>query len=404
MQINTMFIRRAGALLRRFKFASLAAPLALCALGAAQAQEPLKIGFIATFSGTIGALGQDQYDGFMLAVDERGGKLGGVPVKIIKEDDQYKPDIGTQLANKLIEREKVAIITGITASNVMMAIAKPIIDKKVFLLSLNAGPSPLAGSSCSPFQYVVSFQGETISEVVGKYASDKQYKRVILMAPNFQAGKDLLSGFKRSYAGKVVDEIYTPLNQLDFSSELTQVASAKPDAVFAFYPGAMGINFVRQYQQAGLLKTLPLLSTGIIDGTSLPALKGTALGAKVGTSWGPDLDNPANKKFVDLFEKKYGRIPSNFAAQAYDGALLLDVAIGKVKGRLDDKAAFSTALKTAHFGSVRGKFKFNNNNFPILDMHIFEVINDARGRTTLRTVATPLIEHQDAYHAQCALL
>jgi branched-chain amino acid transport system substrate-binding protein len=395
--------RRSGALPGWLARACLAAALALCALTGAQAQEPIKIGFVATFSGSIGALGQDQYDGFMLAVEERGGKLGGAPVTILKEDDQYKPDIGTQLANKLIEREKVSIITGITASNVMMAIAKPIIDKKVFLLSLNAGPSPLAGANCSPYQYVVSFQGETISEVVGKYAADKHYKRVILLAPNFQAGKDLLNGFKRGYAAPVADEIYTPLSQLDFSSELTQVAAAKPDAVFAFYPGAMGINFVRQYQQAGLLKTLPLLSTGIIDGTTLPALKTTALGAMVGTSWGPDLDNPANRKFVAQFERRYGRIPSNFAAQAYDGALLLDAAIARVKGNVTDKAAFSSALKTAQFASVRGKFKFNNNNFPILDMHIFEVVNDAKGRTTLRTVATPLVEHQDAYHAQCAL-
>jgi branched-chain amino acid transport system substrate-binding protein len=369
----------------------------------ALAQEPIKIGFMATFSGPIGALGQDQYDGFMLAVEERGGKLGGAPVKILKEDDQFKPDIGAQIVAKLIEREKVPIITGITGSNVVMAVAKSVTDRKVFLLSTNSGPSPLAGANCSPYQYVVSFQGEDIAEVVGKYATDKRYKRVVLMAPNYQGGKDLLAGFKRAYKGQIADEIYTPLNQLDFSTELTQLASAGADAVFAFYPGAMGINFVRQYQQAGLLKTLPMLSTGIIDGTSLPALKTAALGAMLGMSWGPDLDNPANRKFVAQFQKKYGRIPSNLAAQGYDGALLLDSAIAKVKGNVADKTAFGAAMKAADFQSVRGKFRFNNNNFPIQDMHIFEVANDAKGRVSMRRTATPLPDHKDAYHTQCAM-
>ncbi|WP_050460945.1 ABC transporter substrate-binding protein [Herbaspirillum autotrophicum] len=380
-----------------------AVALPAMAIAPVAAQEPIKIGFMATFSGPIGALGQDQYDGFMLAVDERGGKLGGVPVKIIKEDDQFKPDIGAQIVTKLIEREKVPIITGITASNVVMAVAKTITDKKVFLLSTNSGPSPLAGANCSPYQYVVSFQGEDIAEVVGKYATDKQFKRVVLMAPNYQGGKDLLAGFKRAYKGLILDEIYTPLSQLDFSTELTQVAAAKADAVFAFYPGAMGINFVRQYQQAGLLKTLPLLSTGIIDGTSLPALKTAALGALLGMEWGPDLDNAANKKFVEQFERKFKRIPSNLAAQGYDGALLLDSAIAKVKGNMADKAAFAAALKAADFKSVRGKFKFNNNNFPIQDLHIFEAANDAKGRVSMRKVATPLVDHQDAYHTQCVM-
>ncbi|MES2258092.1 MAG: ABC transporter substrate-binding protein [Pseudomonadota bacterium] len=389
-------MKKIASALAAFGAVALAAP-------AAAAQEPIKIGFMATFSGPIGALGQDQYDGFMLAVDERGGKLGGAPVKILKEDDQFKPDIGAQIVAKLIEREKVPIITGITGSNVVMAVAKSITDRKVFLLSTNSGPSPLAGAACSPYQYVVSFQGEDIAEVVGKYATDKSYKKIVLMAPNYQGGKDLMAGFKRAYKGQVVDEVYTPLNQLDFSTELTQLAAAKADAVFAFYPGAMGINFVRQYQQAGLLKTLPMLSTGIIDGTSLPALKGAALGAMLGMSWGPDLDNASNKKFVEQFERKYGRIPSNLAAQGYDGALLLDSAIAKVKGNMTDKAAFGAAMKAAEFSSVRGKFKFNNNNFPIQDMHIFEAANDAKGRVSMRKVATPLPDHQDAYHTQCAL-
>ena len=380
-----------------------AAVLSCSTFTAALAQTPLKIGFLATFSGPVGTLGQDQYDAFMLAVEQRGGKLGGVPVQVLKEDDQLKPELATQIVQKLIERDNVPIITGITGSQIIMAVAKQITDKQVFLLSTNSGPSPLAGAQCSPYQFVVSWQGDFISEVVGKYATDKGYKKMVLMAPNYQAGKDVLAGFKRLFKGEVLDEIYTPLSQLDFSAEITQVASKKPDAIFAFYPGGFGINFVRQYQQAGLLKSLPLLTTGVVDGTTLPALKETAMGIVGGAFWGPDFDNPVSKQFVDDFEKKYNRIPSNFAAQAYDGALLLDSAITKAKGNVSDKAAFGAALKAAGFKSVRGSFKFGSNNFPVIDMHMFETAKDSKGRVSLKTIATPLKNHGDVYAAQCPL-
>lgn len=377
--------------------------VACLALGVAHAQAPLKIGFMATLSGPLGAVGQDQYDAFMLAVEQRGGKLGGVPVQVLKEDDQFKPEVATQIVQKLMERDQVPVITGITGSNVLMAVARPVTEKQVFLLSTNAGPSPLAGSACSPYQFVVSWQNDNIAEVVGKYATDKGYKQVILLAPNFQGGKDVLGGFKRYYKGSIQEEIYTPLNQLDFSAEIAQISARKPDAVFAFYPGALGVNFVRQSQQAGLLSTLPILSTGIVDGTTLPALKEAALGIVSGAFWGPDFDNPANRLFVDAFEARYKRIPSIFAAQAYDGALLLDSAIAKVKGNVSDKREFGAALKSAQFKSVRGNFRFNNNNFPVHDMHMFLTAKDAKGRVSLKTLATPLKDHEDAYHSLCNL-
>ena len=285
----------------------------------------------------------------------------------------------------------------------MMAIHKPITEKEVFLIGSNAGPSPIAGAQCSPFFFTTSWQNDQQAEVVGKYATDKAYKRVMALAPNYQAGKDFVSGFKRFYKGEVMDEIYTPLNQPDFSAEIAQVAAKKPDAVFVFYPGGLGINFVRQYQQSGLLGKIPLLSASTTDGIGLPALKETALGVIAGTFWGPDFANASNKQFIEEFEKKHNRIPSQYAAQSYDSALLLDSAIGKVKGNLADKKAFGAALKSADFKSVRGDFKFGNNNFPVQDMHVFEVAKDAKGRVSLKTIATPLKEHKDAYHAQCQL-
>jgi branched-chain amino acid transport system substrate-binding protein len=380
----------------------LASALLGFALGAA-AQTPIKIGFMAELSGPQGALGQDQYDAFMMVVEQNGGKLGGVPVQIIKEDSQLKPEVATQIVDKLIEKDKVPIITGITFSNVMMAVNKKITEKEVFVIGSNAGPAPIAGAQCSPYSYIVSWQNDNQAEVVGKYATDKGYKRVIGMAPNYQAGKDFIAGFKRYFKGEVIDEIYTPLNQPDFSAELAQVASKNPDAVYVFYPGGLGVNFVRQYKQAGLMGKIPLLSTSTADGSTLPAQKDDALGVISGTFWGPDFTNPASIKFVDDYEKKYGRIPSQYAAQSYDAALLLDSAIAKVKGNVADKPAFMAALKAADFKSVRGNFKFNNNNFPIQDMYVFEVAKDAKGRVNLKTVATPLKDHQDAYHTQCAL-
>ncbi len=369
----------------------------------ALAQDPIKIGFLGTFSGPIGSLGQDVYDGFMLAVEQRGGKLGNVPVQILKEDDQFKPDVGLQIVQKFINKEKVAIVTGLIGSNVMLAVQRPLIDKQVFMIGANAGPSALAGAQCSPFQYVVSWQNDGHAEAAGKYASDKGYKRMVLMAPNYQAGKDALEGFKRTYQGTVIEEILPGMTQPDYSAEIAQAAALKPDAVYAFFPGALSVNFIRQYQQAGLGKLIPLQTSGMLDGTTLPALKDSALGLISTHVWAPDTDNEVSRAFVAAFEARYSRIPANFAAQGYDAALLLDTAIGRVKGNVADKPAFQAALKAGNPKSVRGELKFGNNNFPVHDWHAFQVAKDAQGRVSLKTIGTPLKNQADAYHGQCPL-
>lgn len=376
---------------------------AVSASAALHAQTPIKIGFMAELSGPQALSGQDLYDGFMMVVQRNGGKLGGVPVEIFREDSQLKPDVAVQLVQKLIEKDKVSIITGITFSNIMMAVHKPITDKQVFLIGANAGPAPIAGAQCSPYQFIVSWQNDMQSEVVGKYAADKGYKRVLALAPNYQAGKDFVAGFKRYYKTELVAENYTPLSQMDFSAEISQIAATKPDAVFVLYPGGLGINFVRQYEQAGLMGKIPLLSASTIDGSTLPAIRDAALGAITGSFWSPDFDNAENRRFVEEFEKTFKRIPSQYAAQTYDAAMLLDSAIAKVRGNVADKPAFMAALKAADFKSVRGPFKFNNNNFPIQNMPVLEVAKDAKGRVSLKTLAFPLRDHQDAYHQLCAM-
>jgi branched-chain amino acid transport system substrate-binding protein len=380
----------------------IAAALALAFSASASAQ--LKIGFVAELSGPQAPLGQDQYDALMLLIEQNGGKLGGVPVQVIKEDSQLKPDVANQVVDKLLEKDKVQIITGVTFSNIMMAVHKKITDKGVFLIGSNAGPSPVAGAQCSPYFFSTSWQNDMQAEVVGKFASDKGYKNVIAMAPNYQAGKDFISGFKRTYkGGTVIDEIYTPLNQQDFSAELAQVASKKPDALYVFYPGGLGVNFVKQFQQAGLNKSITVMSASTVDGTTLPALRESALGWLSGTFWGPDFPNEANQKFVAAFEKKYNRIPSQYAAQSYDAAQLIDSALRKTKGKVEDKKAFHAALKAADFKSIRGNFKFNTNQFPVQDMFVFDVAKDAKGRVSLRTVSKPLVNHTDSYAAQCQM-
>jgi len=385
----------------RTALAASALSLAFCSIAAAQ--NPIKIGFIGTLSGPAAAVGQDQLDGFNLALDANGGKLGGVPVQLLREDDQMKPDQAKQVARSLVEREDVPIVTGISFSNVMLSIHKYITDKEVFLIGSNAGPSQIAGKQCSPYQFITSWQGDQAAEAVGRYAQEKGLKDILVMAPNYQAGKDIVHGFKRYYKGPLVDEIYTSLTQLDFSAELSQVAAAKPGAVFAFFPGGLGVAFAKQYAQAGLIQKIPLLSTFVVDALSLPAIGDTAQGIISGGFWAPDFDNPQSRGFVAAFEKKYGRIPSNYAAQSYDAAMLLDSAIAKVKGDLSDKKAFMQALKQADFKSVRGDFAFGNNGFPIQGMHIMEVAKDDKGRLNLKTIATPFKRYQDAYHDQCAL-
>lgn len=386
----------------KFKLSGVVLAMGLLAVGGA-AHAQIKIGFLGTLSGPAGALGQDQYDAFMLGIEHAGGKLGGQAVQVIREDDQLKPDLGVQLAQKLIERDKVNIITGVTFSNVMMAVHKPITDAGILLLGSNAGPTPITGKGCHPMFFSTSWNNDSLHESMGQHATDSGYKRVYLLAPNYQAGKDALSGFKRFYKGTVIDEVYTQVNQPDYSAEIAQLQAANPDAIYVFYPGGMGVNFVKQYRQAGLLGKIPMLSTSTVDGTTLPALKDLALGAVTGSPYSPDIDNPENKKFVADFQAKYKRLPSLYAAQSYDAAMLLNSALTKTGGKTDNREALRTALKAADFKSVTGPFKFNNNQFPIRNFYRVDVAKNAAGEAAFVNKGVALKDHADAYHKECPL-
>lgn len=359
------------------------------------------IGFVAPLSGPQALVGQDQYDGFMLAVDQLGGKLGGQQANILKEDDQLKPDVGQQIVRKLIDKNKVDAIVGLSFSNVLMGSLPRLAESGVVAVATNAGPSPIAGAQCKANIFSMAWQNDGAAEAMGKFVQDRGIKRVYLMAPNYQAGKDMLAGFKRYYKGEVVDEVYTQVNQPDYSAEIAQLQSAKPDAVFVFYPGGMGINFVKQMSQAGLSGKLPLYSVFTVDGTTLPALGDTATGVISAAMYDASLDTTENRKFVAAFEAKYKRTPSLYAAAGYDAANVLDLGLRKAGG---DPKKLAVAVKAAggEFKSVRGPFQFGSNNMPVQNYYAFETVR-AGGKTATKQIGTPLAVHVDSYAALCKL-
>ena len=385
------------------KAGSVALALAL-AMSSAHAADKVKVGFLSTLSGPGGALGVDIEDGFKLALKSTGSKLGGLPAELVVVDDQQNPDVAKQATDRLLKRDKVDLMTGIVFSNIMLAVGPTIFDSKTFYVSANAGPSQYAGAQCNPYFFNVAWQNDNLHEAVGKHVAEKGFRNVALVAPNYPAGKDALTGFKRYYNGKVADEIYTKLGQLDYAAELAQIRATRPDAVYIFLPGGMGINFIKQYAAAGLAKDVPLFGPGFSADEDVIRAAGDAMNGMYNASqWAHDLPNAENRRFVADFEREYGRLPSLYASQGYDAALLIDAAVRKVKGNLDDKEALRAALAAADFKSVRGAFKFNRNHYPVQDYYLRVVEKDAKGRVTNRTVGTIFKDHADAYANECAM-
>ena len=370
---------------------------------AANAAEPLKIGMMVTLSGPPAVLGKHIRDGFQLFVEQQGGKLGGRDVEIIVADDELKPDVALTKVKGLLERDKVDFVAGVVFSNILQAVYRPVTESGTFLIGANAGTSTFAGKGCSPYFFSTSWQNDQIHAVMGKYAQDKGFKTAFLLTPNYQAGKDSVAGFKSQFKGKVVDEVYTKLGNLDFSAELAKIAAAKPDALLTFMPGGMGINLVKQFRQAGLDKSVTFLSAFTVDGTTLPATKDDAVGLYSASQWTPDLDNAANKAFVTAFEAKYGYVPSLYASQGYDAAQLIDSGVKAVKGDLSDKKAVQAALEKADFASVRGAFKFNTNHFPIQDFYLVKAVKRADGKYATSMVEKVFANYGDTYAAKCKM-
>jgi len=379
---------------------------ALVALGVAPAwaQQSVKIGFVSTFSGPTAVIGNDMRNSFELALDHLGRKMGGKPVEVIYEDDQQKPEVGVQKSQKLVESDKVDFVVGYIWSNVLLASLKPVVDSQTFLISANAGPSQIAGEQCSPYFFSTSWQNDQTPQAMGTYMTQKGVKTAFLIGPNYAAGKDMLTGVRTTFKGQIIGEELTKWpDQLDFSTELSKVRAAKPEAVFVFYPGAAGVQFLTQYAQSGLKGQIPLYTAFTVDAITLPLQKDLALGVPGAQQWVNDLPSDANKKFVADFRSKHKNYPSFYGAQSYDAANFVNSAVVAVKGDLTKKDAMRAEMRKANYASVRGPYKYGNNHFPIQNFYLQDVVKDAQGNLTLKTVATIVKDSQDQFHDKCPM-
>lgn len=376
------------------------------ALGAVSIQaQPVKIGMITTLSTGAGYLGEDVRDGFLLAVEEEGGKLGGIEVEVLVEDDGRKPGNGKQIADRFLKRDKVEIMTGVIFSNITPIVVPQTLKAGAFYISPNSAPSIFAGKNCNENYFVASWQNDSLHESAGVYANTLGYDNAYILAPNYQAGKDALTGFKRYFAGEIAGETYTKLGQTDYAAEIAKIRNADPEMVFHFLPGGMGINFLKQYAQAGLKDKYPLVVSAVsMDERIMSAVKDAAVGVRSTAHWSVWLENDANRAFVDGFEAAYGRTPTVYASQGYDTAKWIASALAATGGKvIDDKDGFRAALEAADFASVRGEFQLANNNHPKNNWY-GQVVEQRDDGTIVNTVLEMVAEaHQDAYAEQCAL-
>src|SRR3974390_3285634 len=383
----------------------LAGAASLMLASPAFAGDTIKIGFVSTFSGPTAVLGTDARSSLALAPAPRAGRRGGKPVEVIYEDDQQKPDVGKQKTEKLVQSDKVDFIAGYIWSNMLLASLKTDVDSQTFLISANAGPSQLAGELCSPYVFSTSWQNDQTPAAMGLYMNQKGVKSVFLIGPNYAAGKDMLAGVKSTFKGEVVGEEYTVWpTQLDFSAELTKARNSGAQSIFVFYPGAAGVQFLNQYAQAGIKEKMPLYTAFTVDELSLPLQKDNAIGVPGAQEWVNDLPNDENKKFVEDYRKKYpGLRPTYYGAQAYDAAQLINSAVVAVKGDTGKKDEMKAAMEKANFKSLRGPFKYGNNHIPIQNFYLQDVVKDADGQLSLKTVATIVKDNQDRFHDKCPM-
>lgn len=370
---------------------------------AVQAADTVKIGFLNTFSGKAAIFGKHQKDGFELALDHLDRKMSGLDVEVIYGDDQRKPDVGRQEVDAMLKKHKVNFVAGITWSNILAAVQKPVVRSKTFLISTNAGWSGMAGKHCSPYFFSSSWNNDQTPESMGKLLQDEPIDNVYVLSANYQAGKDMVAGFERYYQKNVKGKIFYKLGQTDYQAELSQVRAAKPGAIFGFFPGGMGIAFVKQYKASGLDANVPLYTVFTVDHMTLKAHGKAAIGTFHTNFWNIDSDLPANGRFIKDYIAKYGYHPSNFSAQAYDGALLIDSAVRGVKGDLSNKDGMRDAMRKANFDSIRGKFTYNTNHIPIQNFYKREVVADADGNPKIVTSGVVFENHKDAHYKDCKM-
>lgn len=370
----------------------------------ALAQQKLKIGFITTLSGPAGVIGKHMKDSVELALDHLNRKVGGLETEVVYGDDQFKPDVGLQVAEEMMKKNNVDIMSGIIWSNVMMAVAPAVTATGRIMVGTNAGASPLAGAQCNERYFSTSWNNDQSPEAMGKFMQEKGINDVYILAPNYQAGKDMVAGFKRYFKGKIVDEVYTRVGQPDYQAELSQLRAKNPKAVFVFYPGGMGIQFLKQWSEGGFRGQFPLYSVFTVDETTIPAIKHAALGQFEARFWSQDIKVPASQKYVSGMQKKFGYTPSFYGAQSYDGILLIDSAVKAVKGNVKDTQGMIAAMRKADYPSVRGKFQFNVNHHPIQNFYLLKAVAGPAGKDPVLEIQQTIFEnHKDSYYKDCKM-
>ena len=367
------------------------------------AQKKVKIGFITTLSGPEAGIGEHMKDSVELALDHLGRKMGGLDVELIYGDDQAKADVGKQRADEMLTKHRVHFVSGVFWSYVVLAVAPTVTQAGTFMIATNAGPSALAGKMCHELFFSTSWQNDQPHEATGKYMSDRGITGVYAMAPDGPGGRDAIAGFKRYYKGKILREVYTKVGERDYQAEIGQLRAAKPKAVYAFYPGDMGVHFLRQYDEAGLMEQIPVFTANSLDATSLLALKGTADGQWGTRAWSPDLKNDANQRYVADFRKKYGKTPGSYGAHSYDGIRLIDSAVRAVNGDLSNKKGMIAAMRKADYPSTRGQYTYNVNHFPIQSFYLLKAVTGSRGELEMEVQRTVFERHKDAYYQGCPM-
>ncbi len=369
-----------------------------------QAQETptLKVGLMATLSGPAAIYGQHMRDGFMLAVNQSNGALGGLETNVIIADDKLDPDYAAEKAVELVEINGVDVLVGVNFSKIMLAVHDPVVRTRTLFIGTSSGPAPIAGRACNRYFYSTASQDDQVHETMGRYASLKGYQRVVTIAPDYEASRDVMAAFQRHFKGQIVRELYPKLGQTDFSEEFQQIEGIAPDAIFAFMPGGMGVALVRQFHTSGLKGAIPFLSTKTIDGISLPYLAETAEGLMSASTWAPNLDNPANKRFMREFFREYGYQPSIYAAQGYDAAKFIHFSL-ELTGGVKDTETLISAMNAAPFESVRGDFRFNDNQFPIQDFYLVEGVRRTSKLYEMEATARIFDDVGDAYSGSCRM-
>ena len=372
--------------------------------------DNVRIGFVTTLTTPAGAMGRDMVDAANIALDHIGHKMGGKDVEFIVEDDGFKPEIGKQKTDKLVKQDDVHFVTGFIWSHVLLASRKSALDGGKFLISANAGPSPLAGKLCHKNFFSSSWQNDQNPMATGEVLNKKGVKKLYIMSPNYAAGKNMVAGVERTFKGEIVGKDMTKWGkdmQLDFSAELAKAKASGADAIFVFYPGPAGPAFIKQYDQAGLRGKIPLYTVFTVDALSLARLQKAKLGGVLGSwntmFWAPDLDNATNKRFVADFKAKTGRYPTHYAAQSYDAIMLIKSGVDAVNGDTSNQDGIRAGMLKADFASVRGKYRYGSNHFPIQNFYLRTVKKDANGDWFVSHVSTVLSGHQDSYHGKCKL-